>query len=86
MRKCEALLRLPKIGLKKATVKSCRLKAAVKNNDFKAGLYLQKKVRKYFYSAHDQFFVSAFQNEIFEIKRNVYDFMNSQACTVTLKP
>lgn len=47
---------------------------------FKAVLYLQKKVRKDFYSGYDKILkkLTPFQNEIFEIKRKVSDFMNSQ--------
>ena len=47
---------------------------------FKAVLYLQKKVRKDFYSGYDKILkkLPPFQNEIFEIKRKVSDFMNSQ--------
>ena len=59
------------------------LECCGKKHDFKAGLYLQKKVRKYFYSDHDNFSCRPFKIEFFEIKRKVYDFMNSQVCTVT---
>lgn len=47
---------------------------------FKAVLYLQKKVRKDFYSGYDKILkkLTPFQNEIFEIKRKVSDFLNSQ--------
>ena len=47
---------------------------------FKAVLYLQKKVRKDFYSGYDKILkkLTPFQNEIFGIKRKVSDFLNSQ--------